>query len=179
LPFHLDLAINDASPNSINYGSNSDLQGLSSLQVLDKVIQAAAARGIVIMLDLHSFSADSYASDSLWYNSNNPESKVISGWTKMLQRYKDQWNVIAADLKNEPYAATWGTGNSNTDWDKAAARIGNAIASGVSSRFLIFVEGVASSPACADSCFYGEDVIVRRFTPPPPNQAPTPCAALC
>lgn len=159
MPFYLGLAINDATPNSIDYSSNADLQGLSSLQVMDTIIEAAAARGLLIMLDLHSFSADSYASDGLWYNSNYPEATVISGWTKLLARYQNQWNVIAADLKNEPFSATWGTGNTATDWNLAAARMGNAIASSVSSRFLIFVEGTANSPSCSDACFYGEDVV--------------------
>jgi hypothetical protein len=56
LPFHLALAINDATPGSIDYSANSDLQGLTSLQVMDKIIQAAADRGILIILDLHSFT---------------------------------------------------------------------------------------------------------------------------
>jgi endoglucanase len=64
-------------------------------------------------------------------------------------------------LQNEPYGATWGTGNTGTDWNLAAARIADAIAVAVSDRFLMFVEGVATSPACADSCFWGEDLIVR------------------
>jgi hypothetical protein len=42
---------------------------------------------------------DTNIQDNTWYNSANPESKVISGWTKLLQRYKDQWNVFAADIK--------------------------------------------------------------------------------
>jgi len=161
MPFYLELALNDATPNSINYGINSDLQGLSSLQVMDKIIQAAATRGIVIMLDLHSFQANSYASDGLWYSSNFPESTVITGWSSILNRYKSQWNVIAADLKNEPFAATWGTGNPNTDWNLGAARMANAIASTVSNRFLIFVEGTGNSPNCAEPCFYGGDLVVR------------------
>jgi hypothetical protein len=36
----------------------------------------------------------------------------------------------------------------------------------VSSRFLIFVEGVASSPACTDACFWGENLIVLLQTTP-------------
>ncbi|ELR21743.1 cellulase (glycosyl hydrolase family 5) subfamily protein [Acanthamoeba castellanii str. Neff] len=165
IPFYLDLVLNDAQPSSINYGANPDLQGLSSMQVMDKVVQAAAARGLLIMFDLHSFLPDTNIQDNTWYNGANPESKVISGWTKLLQRYKDQWNVFAADIKNEPYAATWGTGNTGTDWNLAVARIADAIAASVSSRFLIFVEGVASSPACTDACFWGENLIGVRTHP--------------
>jgi hypothetical protein len=42
---------------------------------------------------------DTNIQDNTWYNGANPESKVIYGWTKLLQRYKDQWNVFAADIK--------------------------------------------------------------------------------
>jgi hypothetical protein len=42
---------------------------------------------------------DTNIQDNTWYNSANPESKVISGWTKLLQRYKTQWNVFAVDIK--------------------------------------------------------------------------------
>ena len=167
LPFHLDLVLNDKSPNGINYGAgaNSDLQGLNSLQVMDKIIQAAASRGIVIMLDLHSFAPDQFMADGMWYNSANPESRVISGWTKLLQRYKSQWNVIAADLKNEPHTSTWGTGNSATDWNLGAARLANAISSAVSDRFLMFVEGVSDSPPCRENCFWGENLTGAKTNP--------------
>ncbi|ELR12201.1 glycoside hydrolase family protein [Acanthamoeba castellanii str. Neff] len=167
LPFHLELVLNDKSPNGINYGagSNADLQGLNSLQVMDKIVQAAAARGLLIMFDLHSFAPDQFMADGMWYNAANPESKVISGWTKLLQRYKNQWNVIAADLKNEPHTSTWGTGNSATDWNLGAARLANAIASGVSDRFLMFVEGVANSPPCRENCFWGENLTGARTNP--------------
>ncbi|ELR13416.1 cellulase (glycosyl hydrolase family 5) subfamily protein [Acanthamoeba castellanii str. Neff] len=167
LPFHLELVLNEKSPNGINYGAgaNADLQGLNSLQVMDKVIQGAAARGIVVMLDLHSFAPDQFMSDGLWYNGANPESKVIAGWTKLLQRYKNQWNVVAADLKNEPHSSTWGTGNTATDWNLGAARLANAIASAVSDRFLMFVEGVSNSPPCRENCFWGENLTGARTNP--------------
>jgi endoglucanase len=164
LPFHLGLALNDAQPSGVNYGANADLQGLSSLEVMDKIVKGAAERGITVMLDLHSFGPDSYLSDGMWYTSSAPEATVIQGWKKILQRYKDQWNVIAADLKNEPHAATWGTGSDSTDWNLGAARLANAIAAGVSDRFLMFVEGVTSSPSTTDPCFYGENISVRSLS---------------
>ncbi len=62
MPFYLDLVLNDPDPNSINYGVNADLQGLSSLEVMDKVVKAAADRGMMIMFDLHSFQAGTFMS---------------------------------------------------------------------------------------------------------------------
>lgn len=41
-------------PSSIDYGRNPDLQGLTSLQILDKVINEFNARGIYVLLDHHT-----------------------------------------------------------------------------------------------------------------------------
>jgi len=159
VPFYLELVLNDATPSSINfYNMNTDLQGLSSLQVLDKIVQAAADKGLLIMLDLHSFKAGTFMQDGLWYDATHPESAVIKGWTTLIARYAKQWNVVAFDLKNEPWAVTWG-GPESTDWHAAVQRIGNAIlATPGGERFLIFVEGTNISPPCAQNCFWGENL---------------------
>jgi len=159
VPFYLDLVIKDAQPNSINfYQMNADLQNLTSLQVLDKVISAAADLGLLIMLDLHSFQAGTFMQDGLWYDTAHPESLVLQGWDKLIARYANQWNVIAFDLKNEPFSTTWG-GSSTTDWSAATVRIANHILSTANgARFLVFVEGTLSSPPCAQNCFWGENL---------------------
>jgi len=159
VPFYLELVLNDAKPDSINfYQMNADLQGLTSLQVLDKVVQAAADRGILIMLDLHSFKGGTFMEDGLWYDATHPETMVLKGWQILIDRYAKNWNVIAFDLKNEPWGTTWG-GPNNTDWKSAAQRIGNYVHSNGGSKFLIFVEGTNSSPKCAQNCFWGENLL--------------------
>jgi len=65
---------------------------------------------------------------------------------------------FAIDLKNEPFQTTWNTGNPTTDWNSAAERIGNHILQNGGEKFLIFVEGTAGSPPCAQNCFYGENL---------------------
>lgn len=50
------------------------------MQVLDKVVDEAGKRGILIMLDLHSFEPDAFMSNGLWYDSTHPESLVLKGW---------------------------------------------------------------------------------------------------
>jgi len=166
VPFYLELVLNDAKPNSINfYNMNTDLQGLSSLQVLDKIIAAAADRGLLIMLDLHSFLPGTFMEDGLWYDATHPESMVLQGWDTLIKRYANQWNVVAFDLKNEPWATTWGGANA-TDWQGASTRIGNHILSSTNgSRFLVFVEGTANSPPCAQNCFWGENLQGPLTTP--------------
>ena len=61
LPFSLDMVLKNPSPTSISYSCknnpncNSDLKGLHSLEILDKIISYMASKGIVVLLDLHSF----------------------------------------------------------------------------------------------------------------------------
>jgi hypothetical protein len=44
----------------------------------------------------------------------------------------------------------------------------------VSNRFLIFVEGTATSPTCTDACFYGENLMVfTSHTPVAHNRTHT------
>jgi len=163
IPFSLDMVLHNPAPSSINFGGcqndhncNLDLKGLSSLQVLDKMIAAAAQRGIAVMLDLHSFEPDAYASNGLWYDSSHPESLVVQGWQMLASRYSKSPNVFAADLKNEPFLTTWAEKRPSSDWDAAASRLGNNITS--QTDWLIFVEGTANSPPCPDPCFYGENL---------------------
>ena len=49
-----------------NQTCNEDLKGLTSLQVLDRVVAAAADRGLYIMFDMHSFEPDAYQQNGLW-----------------------------------------------------------------------------------------------------------------
>ena len=72
-------------------------------------------------------------------------------WRQIAETLCNQWNVFGVDLVNKPHAASWGFGRA-TDWNMAAARIGNHILSKCP-RWLIFVEGVGFSPGApgADS----------------------------
>jgi len=164
VPFYLDMVFKDGVPLGIVFynhnGSsmNTPLKDKTSLEVLDKIIEDAAERGILVMLDLHSFEADAYASNGLWYDATHSEEVILQGWDHLIKRYANQWNVFAFDLKNEPFSTTWNSGNAATDWNSAAQRIGNHILQNGGSRFLIFVEGTAGSPPCKDNCFYGENL---------------------
>ncbi|MCJ8281029.1 MAG: cellulase family glycosylhydrolase, partial [Rivularia sp. ALOHA_DT_140] len=78
----------------------------------------------------------------LWYGDGYTEADWINTWLQLAQRYKNQANVIGADLKNEPHGkASWGTDDLATDWRLAAERAGNAIAK-INPDWLIVVEGV-------------------------------------
>jgi len=140
LPYSNQLFDAGSTPNGIDFNKNPDLQGLSGIQDMDKIIGYASQIGLRIILDQHR--PDSGAQSALWYTSAYPESRWISDWQMLANRYKGNPMVVGADLHNEPHApACWGCGNTSVDWQLAAQRAGNAILS-VNPNWLIFVEGV-------------------------------------
>jgi endoglucanase len=139
LPYCNQMFDAGSAPNSIDYNLNPDLQGLSSVQIMDKIIGYCGQIGLRIILDRHR--PDSGSQSALWFTAQYSEARWISDWQMLAQRYAGNPTVIGADLHNEPHSpATWGTGAS-TDWNAAATRAGNAILS-VNPNWLIFVEGV-------------------------------------
>ena len=127
-------------PNGIDFNQNPDLQGLTALQILDKLVAGAQSRGLKIFLDRHR--PDSGAQSELWYTGSYSEARWISDWQMLASRYNGNDTVIGCDLHNEPHgAATWGDGNTSTDWRLAAQRAGNAIL-GINPHLLIIVEGI-------------------------------------
>lgn len=145
LPYSEDIFNSANVPNSINYSLNPDLQGLSSLQILDKIVDYAGQIGLRIILDEHSAMADNHSNEQLWYIPGSTvytQQAWINDWVALAQRYAGNPTVIGADLHNEPHGiATWGDGNPATDWRMAAEQAGNAILA-VNPKWLIFVEGI-------------------------------------
>ena len=146
LPFSLEcVSSNSVTGIDFNNGKNQALKDKKPLEVMDFVIQEAGRQGLMILLDSHRLN-DSYT-PGLWYGDGFCEADWIDGWTLLAKRYKNQANVIGADLKNNPHgAATWGSGDIATDWRLAAERCGNAILS-VNSDWLIVVEGISGTVA--------------------------------
>jgi endoglucanase len=157
LPFSNQMAEGSKVPNQISFfGStgpiNTDLQGLTSIQVMDKIISQAGQDGLKVILDNHrSEDGNSAEQNGLWYTSAYPESTWVNDWVAMANRYKGNPTVVAMDLRNEPHTqsfssygtgSTWGTGNAATDWNLAAQKAGNAILA-VNPSLLITVEGIS------------------------------------
>lgn len=143
LPFSDDILRPGAQPSGINYLLNPDLKGLSSLEVMDRVIAGARQRGLRVLLDRHRPS--SAGQSDLWYTTQRSQADWINEWRFLAQRYRGDDTVIGADLDNEPRgAATWGSNDSRTDWRLAAEQAGNAVLS-VNPYWLVFVEGIERS----------------------------------
>ncbi len=85
----------------------------------------------------------------LWYTGTYSQAQWLNDLRFVANRYKNVPSVIGVDLKNEPHgAATWGTGNADTDWNKAAER-GAAAVLAVAPKWIIAVEGITDNPVCS------------------------------
>lgn len=143
LPYSSDMLHSTATSFNINYSKSPDLQGLTALQIMDKIVDYAGQIGLKIILDHHrSTPGDGPSSNGLWYDGQHSEASWIADWQMLAARYGNDPTVIGADLHNEPYNGVWGGGGPN-DWAAAAERAGNAIGD-VNPNWLIFVEGVGS-----------------------------------
>ncbi|WP_031073197.1 cellulase family glycosylhydrolase [Streptomyces sp. NRRL WC-3742] len=141
MPYSDDL-FKGTSPVSLNTsgGMNADLQGLNSLQVMDKIVDFAGASGLKVILDRHR--PDSAGQSALWYTAAVPESTWIADLTALAARYAGKPTVIGIDLHNEPHdPACWGCGDTAVDWRLAAERAGNAVLA-ANPQLLVLVEGV-------------------------------------
>jgi endoglucanase len=144
LPYSVQALRGDSTSGvDFTIGSNRELEGKTPLEVMDLVIQEAERQGLLILLDSHRLNNQRIP--ELWYGDSFTEADWIDTWTMLARRYRNQRNVVGADLKNEPHGrASWGTGDRDTDWRLAAERAGNAILE-VNPDWLIVVEGVQSN----------------------------------
>ncbi|HEY9820017.1 MAG TPA: cellulase family glycosylhydrolase [Candidatus Sericytochromatia bacterium] len=144
LPYAVQsLRASNVSGIDFSIGSNQELQGKSPLEVMDAVIQEAERQGLLIMLDSHRLNDQRIP--ELWYGDGFTEADWIDTWKMLATRYRNQANIIGADLKNEPHGrASWGTNDPATDWRLAAERCGNAIQA-INPNWLIVVEGVENN----------------------------------
>src|ERR1700759_2735091 len=89
LPFSDQTVEHPVVPNDINFsnGMNSDLAGLNSMQIMDKVVAYAGQLGLKIILDNHRSDAGSGTENGLWYTNTYPESAWIADWQALATRY--------------------------------------------------------------------------------------------
>ena len=142
LPYSDDIFKAGTMPNGIDFssGKNADLSGLTSLQVMDKIVAYSGSIGLKIILDRHR--PDASGQSALWYTASTPESTWIADMQNLATRYKGNSTVVGIDLHNEPHdPACWGCGDTTIDWQLAAQRGGNAVLS-INPSLLIFVEGI-------------------------------------
>jgi len=134
--------------------ANPEFFDMTPLEVFDEVIKALTDEGISVILNNHSSAAIwccLYEEDGLWYTREYPEDVWVEDWVMLVNRYRNNPGVIAADLRNEirvakwkgtfiPSPPRWGSGSKN-DWKRAAEKAGNAILK-VNPNILVVVEGI-------------------------------------
>lgn len=149
---------------------NTDLAGLNSLQILDKIIAYAGQEGLKVILDDHRSEAGETAeANGLWYTSTYTSQDWVNDWVTLAKRYAGNPTVVGFDLRNEPHTpagdsyaqgATWGTGVAATDIRLAYEQAGNAILA-VDPSALVFCEGIGETPNTSgglDSTWWGGDL---------------------
>ena len=165
LPFSSEcLAASASAVSGVDAGRNPTLVGKTPLQIMDRVVDAAAARHLRVILDRHR--PDSGSQSELWYTARFSERQWIADWVSLAGHYRNRPAVIGADLHNEPHGpACWGCGDPATDWPAAATRAGNATLA-ANPDWLIFVEGVERQRAAGTTWWGGglADAATRPIT---------------
>ncbi len=143
IPYTNEMLNSGSVPNGIDLSKNPDLANVTSLGLLDKIVDGAKSRGLKIILDRHR--PEAAAQSPLWYTGTTSEERWISDWKMLATHYKSNPTVVGFDLHNEPHAnATWGDGVMATDWRLAAERAGTAVQA-INPELLIIVEGVETA----------------------------------
>ena len=158
--------------NSTGGGINTDLKGLNALQDLQKIVAAAGAAGLKVILDDHrSEAGESAEQNGLWYTGTYTNQDWLNDWTTLAKMFANDPTVVGFDLRNEPHTptgdtyaegATWGTGDPATDIRLAYEAAGNTILA-QDPGALIFCEGISEFPDSSaaggfDSTWWGGDL---------------------
>jgi endoglucanase len=146
LPLSSDIFVPGAkaNPAAIDPTKNGDLIPLTCLEILDRLIASAGARGIRIILDYHRLVGGAASENGRWYDASHTEASWIANWKALVGRYKTNPTVVGVDLFNEVHAGvTWEADgvNPSNNWRWAAKRCGNEILS-VNPNLLICVQGL-------------------------------------
>lgn len=106
-------------PNQWLTSADPSLQGMTSLQILDKFFDECAKRNIYILLDMHRLHCDNQ-NHHLWYSLDTDEfttDTFFNSWQQMLNRYSHHPAFFALDLLNEPRDEASFGDNPSTSWN--------------------------------------------------------------
>lgn len=163
VPLAYNHLLLNPTPSESLLSANPGLVGLDMFQLLTLIVEHAAARGILILLDLHRLDSNVWPDpQGLWYSSSVSMEALQRMWDLLAKRFCGHWNVMGADLFNEPHGGTWATGDTATDWNLAAEQLATGVLDRCS-RWLVFVEGIGQSGRKMPEYFWGENLSgVRR-----------------
>jgi endoglucanase len=176
---------------------NPRLLGMSYAQRIQTIVKVAGDAGLVVLLDAHVTEAGKWP-DGGTVNTAEGRQLLSRAWERLSDALCDPihyWNVMGADLKNEPYGMFWGEppvmGLSEfrvppyapeDRWDTLASTLGTLIHQHCP-RWLSFVQGVghchsksegpctlASAPNVQDTndnhgIWWGENLLAAATSP--------------
>ena len=145
-----------------NHASNSNLDGMNSLEIFDYVLTLCEKSGIKVMIDIHSANTDASGHNHpVWYTDKISEDQYVEALTWIADRYKNYDTIVAYDLKNEPHGkasetthAIWNDSDDKDNWKRVAERAGKAILA-KNPHALIVIEGIQ---------IYPTDIKANNFT---------------
>ena len=138
----------------INTYTNPGLNGASTLEVFDALVNASRNAGLKILLDVHGADADNMGHIyPMWYKGEFTDEVFYSTWEWVTERYKNDDTIIAFDLENEPHGKPWADNefakwDNSTDvnnWKYACETAANRILD-INPNMLIMCEGIESYP---------------------------------
>lgn len=170
-------------------GPNIDLYGLTSLQIMRKIVDYAGSQGLYVILDDHRSRAGWAGQENgLWYDAAHgfSQQQWLDDWRHVALYFLNDPAVIGMDLFNEPHSikhptscATYVTGhgsswgacdgqeNPDTDWRAAAQQAGNIVLS-QNPNLLVIVEGTTIGPDSAghfDPTSFGTNLAAAATQP--------------
>src|SRR5262249_18725038 len=122
---------------------NPGLNGLTGLQMLDRVVDEAEKNQLRVIVCQQGWAPD--VEEELWFNAMHGEDEWVDRWRTLAARYQHRPTVVGFELHNAPRNTSavnpsWGDGGA-ADWWAAAKRAGNAILT-ANPDVLVFVDGV-------------------------------------
>src|SRR5262245_51224038 len=102
IPFSNEAIAAGRQIGGINLQLNPDLEGLTGLELLDRLVAGARERGLKLILDRHQ--PTSSARTELWYSPDVSEERWIADWRMLAAHYYGDDTVIGFDLHNEPHS---------------------------------------------------------------------------
>lgn len=139
-----------ALPNSVNYSANPNLEGMTSLQILDASIAYCKQIGLKVMLDMHRVVNTQML--NTWYTDGYPSSDFEAAWQWLAQHYVNDDTIIAVDLFNEPHGqpgdagmAKWDSSTDQNNWKYEAQKVANLVLD-VNPGLLVVIEGIEATP---------------------------------
>ncbi|KAF0717830.1 Aste57867_2061 [Aphanomyces stellatus] len=128
-------------PMLVNTKTNPTLDLTSYVGVLQSITKSLGQHSLSVMLSMHTLDVLNNAG-SLWYGKDFTEDQFLTAIDVLTKNLcsNEYWNILGIDLKNEPFAATWGDGEKK-DFKAGAERIAARMLKGCPN-WLAFVEGI-------------------------------------